>query len=60
MALAAYGPESMGCRNTVGQGEGSRVQETWMGLSSASAFLDDLALVILGGLRILAHPSHPG
>lgn len=42
----------------MGLGEGSRAQEkTWMGLSSASAFLDDLALVILG---VPVHPSHPG
>lgn len=57
--MAGYGWEHTGWKNTVGLGEEPRGQEkTWMGLSAASALLDDLALVVLGGLQVLAFHSH--
>lgn len=50
----------MGWGHTVGLGEGPRGQEdTWVGLSSSSASRHYLALVILGGLGVLApFPGH--
>lgn len=41
-----------------------RGQETWVCLNSASASLHDIALIILGGLRVLVpfstHRMRPG